>query len=75
MKGYEMHYTGFGYPSREEIEREAKEKGFTHSYWASEMVYGYEGFYNGDTVVVYNSTDDMPEPMKRDAEKFGKMIK
>lgn len=73
MNTYEMHYTGIGYPSMREIEVEAKRKGFTHSFWASE--YGYEGIYNGDTVVVYNSTEDMSEGMKHDAEKYGKLIK
>ena len=69
---YEMHYTGIGYPSMRDIELEAKKKGFTHSYWASE--YGYKAMYNGDTVVVYNSTDDMDESMKADAEKWGRPI-
>lgn len=72
MKSYEMHYVGPGYPSRDEIEREAVKNGFTHSYWATE--YGYNAFYNGDTIVVYNSTEDMPEDMKKDAEEYGKPI-
>lgn len=72
MKSYEVHYTGYGYPSMKEIEAEAKKKGFTHSFWASE--YGYKGMYNGDSVVVYNSITDMPEGMKQDAEKYGKLI-
>ena len=69
---YEIHYTGFGYPSKAVIDAEAKKRGFTHSYWASE--YGYHDFYNGDTVVVYNSTDEMSEAMKRDAEEYGERI-
>ena len=69
---FELHYTGIGYPSMTEIEAEAKKKGFTHSYWASE--YGFEAFYNGDTVVVYNSTDDMSQAMRADAERFGRPI-
>lgn len=73
MKTYEMHYTGIGYPSMRDIEKEAKKNGFTHSFWAGE--YGYNGFYNGDTVVVYTSTDDMSEGMRLDAEKYGKLIK
>lgn len=67
-----MHYTGPGYPSKREIERDAKKRGFTYSYWASE--YGYNGFYNGDTVVVYDSIDDLPKDMKLDAKKYGKLI-
>lgn len=69
---YELHYTGAGYPSRTEIEKEAVKKGFTHSYWASE--YGYAGSYNGDTVVVYNTTEGMNSGYKADAEKYGKPI-
>lgn len=69
---YELHYTGPGYPSKREIERDAKKRGFTHSYWASE--YGYKAFYNGDTVVVYDSIDDLPKDMKLDAKKYGKLI-
>jgi hypothetical protein len=69
---YELHYTGTGYPTMAEIEADAKKQGFTHSYWASE--YGFESMYNGDTVVVYNSTDDMDESMKRDAKKHGRPI-
>lgn len=69
---YELHYTGVGYPSKEEIEKEAVKKGFTHSYWASE--YGYSGFYNGDTVVVYNSIEDLDPRYQKDARKYGKPI-
>ena len=58
-----MHYVGLGYPSRDEIEREAVKSGFTHSYWATE--YGYNSFYNGDTIIVYNSTEDMRRYTKR----------
>ena len=69
---FELHYTGIGYPSMKEIEADAKKRGFTHSYWASE--YGYNAYYNGDTVVVYDNTDGMTEQMKADAEKYGKVI-
>ena len=69
---FQLHYTGIGYPSMREIETAAKARGFTHSYWASE--YGYNEFYNGDTVVVYNNTDGMTEAMKADADKWGKPI-
>ena len=69
---YELHYTGYGYPSMEEIEDEAMTRGLTHSYWASEI--GFSGLYNGDTVVVYDNTDGMYEGMKEDAEKYGKPI-
>lgn len=69
---YEMHYTGFGYPSMMEIEKEAKVRGFTHSFWASEI--GYTAYYNGDTVVVYDSLDGMPDDLKKDAIKYGKAI-
>lgn len=70
---YEMHYTGIGYPSMKEIEAEGKKRGFTHSYWATESLC-YDGFYNGDTVVLYTTTDGMPDSMKRDAERCGKVI-
>lgn len=69
---YKVHYTGVGYPSMAEIEAKAKKEGFTRSYWASE--YGYAGFYNGDCVVVYNSTAGMNDGMKQDAKKYGKPI-
>ena len=69
---FELHYTGMGYPSKDKIDADAKRRGFTHSYWASE--WGYEATYNGDTVVVYNSMEDMSEAMKRDAKKHGKPI-
>ena len=69
---YELHYTGQGYPSMEEIENEAEKRGLTHSYWASEN--GYSGIYNGDTVVVYDTTEGMDPGRKADAEKFGKSI-
>lgn len=70
---YEMHYLGYGYPTMDQIESEAKKKGFTHSFWASE--YGYHDMYNGDTVVVYNCIEDMPKLMQLDAMEYGKEIK
>ena len=72
MKTYELHYTGYGYPTMAEINAEAKKRGFTHSFWASEI--GYKGLYNGDTVVVYTNTEDMSEGMRQDAEMFGRPI-
>lgn len=69
---FELHYTGDGYPSMEQIENEAEKRGFTHSFWASEN--GYSGLYNGDTVVVYDTTDGMDAGRRKDAEKFGKSI-
>lgn len=69
---WKMEYTGFGYPSKAEIDAKAKLEGYTHSYWASE--YGYNAMYNGDTVVVYNNYDDMPADVRKDAEKHGKPI-
>ena len=56
----------------DEILADAKKRGFTHGFWASE--YGYSGCYNGDTVVVYTSTDGMSEGMRKDAERFGRPI-
>lgn len=56
-----------------EIEADAKKRGFTHSYWASE--YGYNAYYNGDTVVVYDNTDGMTDAMRADAEKYGRAIR
>lgn len=69
---YELHYTGYGYPSMEQIEEDAESRGLIYSYWASE--YGYAGFYNGDTVVVYDNTDGMDEGMLEDADNFGQAI-
>ena len=71
---FEKHYTGFGYPSEREIGVEALKRGFTHYYWATECSIFYKGLYNGDTVVVYDSTDGMPPGEKHDAEKYGKPI-
>ena len=72
MNAYECHYTGCGYKSMKEIEADAKKHGFTHSYWASE--FGYNAFYNGDTVVVYKNLEDLPSEMRIDAERHGKPI-
>lgn len=47
-------------------------QGYTHSYWASE--YGYNDFYNGDTVVVYTDHNELPPLMRLDAIKYGKPI-
>jgi len=69
---FELHYTGIGYPSKQEIDAAAKKRGFTHSYWASE--FGFKAMYNGDTVVVFTSTEGMSDAMRQDAEKYGKLI-
>ena len=69
---YELYYTGAGYPTKAQIDAEAKAQGYTLSYWAGE--YGYSAMYNGDTVVVYNSPDDLPPLMRKDALKHGKPI-
>lgn len=69
---WKPYYTGIGYPGVSEITAEAKANGFTHYYWASE--YGYHGFYNGDTVVVYNRVEDLPECYQPDALQYGKPI-
>ena len=71
---FELHYTGVGYPSKREIEADAKQRGFTHSYWATDWSYGYTGDYNGDTVVVYKNVDEMPDVYKHDALAYGKPI-
>lgn len=70
---YEKHYTGCGYPSMKEIEKDAVKRGFIYSYWASE--YGFKDLYNGDTVVVYDDIDSLPELMREDAKRHGKEIK
>lgn len=69
---YALHYTGVGYPSKDQIDAEAKAQGFTHSYWSSE--YGYNAMYNGDTVVVYTDRNELPPMMRLDAIKYGKPI-
>lgn len=69
---YELYYTGCGYPSKVQIDAEAKANGFTHSYYASE--YGYNAMYNGSTVVVYNNPDSLPPLMRKDALVNGKPI-
>lgn len=71
-RNWEYHYVGAGYPSKTEIDADAKARGFTHSYWASE--YGYNGFYNGDTVITYCNIEDLPEEYRVDAAKYGKPI-
>ena len=69
---YALHYTGAGYPTKVQIDAEAKAQGYTHSYWASE--YGYHAMYNGDTVVVYTDPDELPPTMRQDALECGKPI-
>ena len=71
-RSWDSFYTGLGYPTVDEIITEAKANGFTHYYWASEI--GYHGFYNGDTVVVYNRVEDLPESYQKDAIRYGKEI-
>ena len=71
---FDLHYTGVGYPTRTEIEEQARKEGFTHSFWASDDMCGFHGMYNGDTIVVYNSTEGMSEGMKHDAEEYGQPI-
>ena len=70
---YKMKYTGFGYPTPKTICEEASRAGYTHYYWATESPQ-YEAMYNGDTVVVYDSLEGMPAPMRMDAEKYGEQI-
>ena len=74
-ENFECHYTGIGYPTMKEIEADAKARGFTHSYWATDWSIAYDGMYNGDTVVVFKSTEGMDAGMKHDAEWYGKPIK
>lgn len=70
---FEMHYTGIGYPSMSEIEADGKTRGAKYSYWASEC--GYVAMYNGDTVVLYDDIENVPENYVEDAIKYGKLIK
>jgi nitrogen fixation-related uncharacterized protein len=72
---FKKKYTGLGYPSVEAICKEALHNGFTHYFWATESP-RFADLYNGDTVVIYDgTTEDMPAPLKADAEKYGKPIK
>ena len=70
---YELYYTGAGYPTKAQIDAQAKALGFEYSYWASE--YGYHAMYNGDTVVVYTDRNELPPRMRLDAIWYGKPIK
>lgn len=70
---FELQYTGPGYPSMAEIEAAGKIKGAKYSYWASEC--GYSASYNGDTVVLYDCIENVPNNYVEDAVKYGKLIK
>ena len=69
---FEMHYTGGHYPTMKDINADGKSRGAKYSYWASE--WGYSGFYNGDTVVLYDDLNNVPEEFKADAMKYGQML-
>lgn len=71
-KGFKFYNVGCGLVPINEVLKEAKKNGFKFYYWASE--YGYEGFYNGDTVVIYNDINDLNGKYKKDALKYGKEI-
>ena len=71
---YEFHYTNFGYPSTQEIEKQALKFGFTHSFWATDASILYKNFYNGDTIVVYDNLDGMSEALREDALRHGEEI-
>ena len=70
---YEVYHTGKGYPSRTEIEQNAIKRGFTYSYWATDTN-KYKGDYDGDTVVIYDTTKGMDINFKADAEMYGQPI-
>ena len=73
---FEMHYTGGNcYPKFNEITAEAKKRGCKYAYWASDDVYGYTALYNGDTVIVYDDIESVPESYQEDARKYGELIK
>ena len=80
-KNYFMFYCGGGYENntpdkiaefaKEHIENlkdtPVEEIKSDHLYWGSE--YGYHGFYNGDTYVLYDKREDLPKNMRFDAEE------
>lgn len=80
MENYWMFYTGPGYkttdvmvanwaryelPEFESLDDEEIIK--RHIYWGTESMQ-YKGFYNGDTYVLYNNINALPEDKKFDAE-------
>lgn len=65
---YYMFYAGAGYPSHDEVIQFGKKVGMSHIYFGSEGA-AYHGIYNGDTNVLYEKLDDLPEAMRKDAEQ------
>lgn len=82
-KNYYMFYTGGGGDySNNTVEAIAKfgqehfpnfkDLGFEdiknfHVYWGTDESRGYESFYNGDTYVLFDDIEKLPEDMKKDA--------
>lgn len=65
---YYMFYVGAGYDrTRDDILEYGSEVGMSHTYFGSDSA-GYNGFYNGDTVVLYENLEDLPELMQKDAK-------
>ncbi len=65
---YKMFYTGPGYPEVTEavIKDYGMAVGMRHHYWATESSC-YDGMYNGDTYVLYDDINNLPESMQKDA--------
>jgi len=84
---YYLFYTGpsgYDYNSCENIAKFAKEKFSSmkdmpdeeimhkHIYWATDS-FGYKGMYNGDTYVLFDDADKLPDDLKADAYKYCKL--
>ena len=65
---YKMFYTGPGYPEVTEsvIKDYGLAVGMKHHYWATESSC-YAGMYNGDTYVLYDDINNLPESFQQDA--------
>lgn len=69
-----MFYSGPQYPTPDQVKSWGREHGMNNFYWATDESAGYKGMYNGDTNVVFNDPDKMPETYKQDALTYCKDI-
>lgn len=74
QKNYWLFYAGPGYPSRKEVEKFAKDKGCTGIYFGTDEGTEFEGFYNGDTWIIYKDANKLPKGFKEDAKKHGEKL-
>ena len=72
---FELIYCGPSYDvTLDEIKNYAKSHGYTYMCWGSDEGYGYKGFYNGDSYMIYKDANKLPKGYKEDALKGGKPV-